>query len=324
MSEVFSFGDRWFLLLLVPALWFAFRPLRRRRSVDGGSERLLADLPATWRTRTARLPHACVSLAALLLVIALARPLEGMVQTRMTTEGIDMIVVIDTSSSMLDRGLEPTSTNLEVVKEVVAEFVRARENDRIGLVTFAVLPRSASPLTLDEDALLGQLADVECVQPNSSEDGTAIGAALAHAAFKLRESPSKSRVVVLLTDGEENHAEIPSSQAIAYCQELGIRVYTVGAGRAFDPQGDVWYRRRVDSTLLEAIAEETGGRFFVASEIEALRQVYDEIDALETIEIEDFRYTDFEDRYHTLVATAAGLLALGLALGRGAYLEVVS
>lgn len=322
--ETFSFGDPWFLVLLLPVLWFALRPLRGERVVDGGSERLLGDLPSTWRTRTAWLPRALLSLGAALVVIALARPLEGMVQTRMTTQGLDLIVVVDTSSSMQDRGLEPNATNLEVVKEVVAEFVRQRENDRIGLVTFAAWPTSVSPLTLDKDALLGRLADVECVVPNSSEDGTAIGGALAHAAWKLSESPSQSRVVVLLTDGEENKVEIPSSQAIAYCKEFGVRVYTVGAGRAFASSPNVWYQRRADSSLLEAIASETGGRFFLASDTESLAEVYDEIDELETIEIEDFRYTDFEDRYHGLVATAAGLLALGLLLGRGPYLEVAS
>ncbi len=324
MFELLSFADPWFLLLLAPLLLLAFWPRRRVRAVDGGSERLLGDLPATWRTRTAWVPKWLMVLAAALLIVALARPLEGRVETRMTKEGIDMVVVVDVSSSMLDHGLERTSTNLEVVKEVVADFMRVRENDRIGLVTFAVLPRSESPLTLDKNALLSELADVECVRPNSVEDGTAIGAALAHAANKLRESPSKSRVVVLLTDGEENNAEIPSSEAIAYCKQFGVKVYTVGAGRFFDPTSRAWFQRSVDSSLLEKIAGETGGRFFVATDTDSLKEVYSAIDELETVEIEDFRYTDFEDVHASLLVAAALLLALGLLAVRGPYLEVVS
>ena len=140
----------------------------------------------------------------------------------------------------------------------------------------------------------------------------------------IRSRKRSDENLVLLTDGEENDTTIPSSSAIAYCKQFDVKVYTVGAGQAFNPNSIRRFRRTVDTTLLQAMATDTGGRFFVATDTASLQEVYKEIDELETVEIEDFRFTDFRDVYHPLVLAAGGLLALGLLLQRGPYLEVSS
>lgn len=314
-------GDPLFLLLLAPLAALVLRRLRRPTpGVGGGSERLHGGLPATLRARTTWLPGLLGALGALLVVLALARPLQGRVEAQVTSEGIDIMLVIDASSSMLDQGLQPRVTNLEVVKAVVSRFVQARVDDRVGLVSFASWPRTECPLTLDREGLLTRLAAVQCVARNTEEDGTAIGVALGQAARKLKDSDAKSRVIVLLTDGEENRWTIDPAEATALCKDLGIKVYAVAAGRAW-VAGRGLFGRSADPTLLQSIASETGGRFFLATDAEALTEVYREIDALERTTRQDVRYTDWEDLYPWLLVPAALLLALELALRRTVHLE---
>ncbi|MCB9898948.1 MAG: VWA domain-containing protein [Planctomycetes bacterium] len=320
---VHVFGDPWVLLflLLVPLVaWL----LRRRRytSVDGGSDRLFAGLPVSLRARLRFVPGLLLGLAVSLLVIALARPQQGRVETRTTTEGIDIQLVVDTSSSMTQSTLEDGPSNLEVVKEVVASFVKSRPDDRLGLTSFAAYPRTESPLTLDHQALLERLREVQCVRAQGPEDGTSIGVALGHAAVKLRDSKAKSKVVVLLTDGEENGQEITPAEAAALCAELGVKVYTIAAGRPmsvdlFGRAFEVPY----DTTMLEQVAATTGGRCFRAKDKDALAQVYEQIDRLERTEIEDVGFTEYVDLYPKLLGPALVLLLLELLLSRGPWLE---
>ena len=321
-------GDPMFLLLLLPlALFMALTIYRHRQSsIDGASDRVLAGVPRTLRARTRWLPGTLLALAAVLLVVALARPLRGREESRVYTEGIDIMLVVDTSSSMTNDGIEQGVTNLDVVKDVVAEFVGERRSDRLGLLSFAAYPRTECPLTLDTDAVIDRLRDVEVVHAQTEEDGTAIGVALGYAAAKLRDSDAASKVVVLLTDGEENQWTVDPLEAAALCKDLGITVYTVGAGRVYqvDPLFGGKHERQLDTDLLQAMASNTGGRFFRAKDGSALRDVYAEIDELEKTERQDVRYTDYEDLYWWLVAPAVALLALELLLARGPYLEFAS
>jgi len=318
-------GDPWFLLLLVPLVVLLVLHLRRPRPVvDGGSDRLLAVLPATWRTRAAWLPGALALLAGLLLIGALARPLKGREESRVVTEGIDIVLVLDTSSSMLDSSLRKGFTNIESVKAVVAEFVKQRPDDRLGLVTFAAWPRTECPLTLDRDSLLERLKAVHCVQRNSEEDGTGIGVALGQAARKLKDSDAKSKVVVLLTDGENNQYSIDPREAAALCKDQGIQVHTVFAARNLVQGGRIFQQPTMADELLKAIAQTTGGRFFRADDAQALQQTYAEIDRLERTPRADVRYTDYEDLYPWLLLPAAVALALELLLRRGPLLEFAS
>jgi Ca-activated chloride channel family protein len=319
-------ADPWFLLLLAPlAALLLWRLRARRPALDGGSEQVLGALPATWRTRTTWLPGALGALAGALLIVALARPLQGREESRVLTEGIDIMLVVDTSSSMLDDGMQPGVTNLELVKQVVADFAKGRKDDRVGLTTFAVYPRTECPLTLDMGGLLARIGDIKCVRVNSEEDGTAIGVGLAQAARKLKDSDAKSKVVVLLTDGAENRHTIEPLEAAKLCQSLGIKVYTIGAGRP--TQRDMTSRLhelQVDFTLLEQVAQETGGKFWRAKDAETLASVYREIDQLERSRREDVRYTDYDEFYPWLLLPAALLLVAELLLRRGPYLEFAS
>ncbi|HZL99932.1 MAG TPA: VWA domain-containing protein [Planctomycetota bacterium] len=319
-------GDPHFLWLLLPlgalVLW---RRLRSGRPfVDGGSERVLGALPATLRVRTRWLPGAAGLLAAVLIVGALARPLQGREESAVTTEGIDIVLAVDTSSSMLEQGLERGLTTLDVVKAVVAEFVKGRQDDRLGLISFAAWPRTECPLTLDNDGLLLRLAAVQCVRRNSEEDGTAIGVALGQAARKLKDSDAKSKVIVLLTDGQNNMLTVDPMEATALCKDLGLKVYTIGAGRQFQQTLLGVREMPGDFRLLEEIAAQTGGRFFRARDTEALEAIYAEIDRLERTERQDVRYTDYDDLYPWLLAPAVALLALELLLRRGVHLEFAS
>jgi Ca-activated chloride channel homolog len=318
-------GDPWFLLLLVPlGALLAWRLRRPRAAVDGGSDRLLDGLPATWRTRTALLPGVLALLAAALLVGALARPLKGREESRVITQGIDIVLVIDASSSMLDSSLRKGITNIESVKSVVAEFVEARPDDRLGLVTFAAWPRTECPLTLDRESLLERLKNVKCVQPNSEEDGTGIGVALGQAARKLADSDAKSKVVVLLTDGENNQFVIDPVEAAALCKDQGIKVHTVFAARNIVQGARIFAQPTRADDLLSAISQMTGGRFFRADDAKALEKTYAEIDRLERTAREDVRYTDYEDLYPWLLVPAALALVLELLLRRGPLLEFAS
>ncbi|GJM22849.1 MAG: hypothetical protein DHS20C15_27640 [Planctomycetota bacterium] len=314
------------LWLLLPLFALAFwRARRRRASVGGGSAWLLADLPRSWRTRFAWLPGGLALLTGVLLVLAAARPQQGRQEVILLTEGVDIQLVIDISSSMLDTGMDDSGqrTNLDIVREVVADFAASRENDRLGLVSFAGFPRTECPLTLDQGAILDTLVGLRSVRKNSAEDGTAIGSALGYAARKLMTSEAKSRVVVLLTDGQENRWDVLPEDAAALCADEDIRVYTIAAGRVMrrNRSGGI-DEVELDTSLLQTIASVTGGRYFRARDRNVLEQVYEVIDELETSEREDIRYTEFIDLYQWLLIPALALLALELLLARGPLLEL--
>ena len=326
-GDALMLGDPWFLALLGPLLALAvWRATRARRAADGAPGQVLGRLPATLRSRTTWLPGLLGLLAAALLIVALARPLKGREESRVTTQGIDIVLVVDASSSMTQDGIEEGVTNLDVVKAVVARFVEGREHDRIGLLSFAGYPRTECPVTLDKDAVLEHLVGIEARKANSEEDGTAIGVAVGYAAAKLKDSDAASKVVVLLTDGENNQWAIDPREAASLCKDLGIKLYTVGAGRIM--QQDPLFRTKreipLNTTLLEEMAATTGGRFFRAKDTSALVEVYKEIDQLERTERTDLRYTDYEDRYGLLLGPALLLLLAEFLLRRGPYLEFAS
>lgn len=323
LPEGLVLGDPAFLWLLLPlAALAAFRLSRPRPTLDGGSRRLASGLPDTWRTRSAWLPGALACVAGVLLVLALARPLKGREEARVLTSGLDIMLALDASSSMSQAGLQPGVAKVEVVKAAAAEFVKARPDDRLGLVTFAAFPRTECPLTLDHEALLARLAAVRTVTPNSDEDGTAIGVALGQAARKLRESDAKSRVVVLLTDGRNTLADIDPLAAAELCRGDGVRVHTIFVSQRVSVLGRLQPQVSPEAVeLLASIARTTGGRFFRADDAHALREVYAEIDQLEKTPRQDVRYTDYEDLYPWLLVPAGALLLLELLLRRGPLLE---
>ncbi|MHC4937973.1 MAG: vWA domain-containing protein [Planctomycetota bacterium] len=301
----------WFLALalLVP---FAFRR-PRGRAVLFAPYKLTEGLPKGWRVRLGRLPRWMAIAGVLLAILALARPVERVPLPR-SSEGIDIVFCLDVSSSMTERDLDRKRTRLDVAKDAALEFIRRRPHDRIGLMTFARFPDLRCPPTLDHEALGGMLRDVELVPGDGPEDATGIGTAVARATVLLRGRDAKSRVVIVLTDGDENVATARSPKEIApvhagqLARELGIKAYTltVGSGRR-SAKGE-W--TELDTRQLRRLAQQTGGRFFEARSADDVAGVYAEIDSLEKVEFDEPRYRTVE-RFLPFLAAALALLLAG-------------
>jgi len=250
-------------------------------------------------------------------IVAMARPQTQDVSTRTkTTKGIDIVMAIDVSSSMLARDLKPN--RLSALKEVAAEFIRKRPNDRIGLVAYAGESYTKTPITSDKAIVLAALREITYGQLS---DGTAIGMGLATSVNRLKESKAISKVIILLTDGVNNAGFIEPQTAADLALEYSIKTYTIGLGTngnalspiGYNPDGSFRYGMRqveIDEELLKTIAESTGGRYFRATDNEELEAIYDEINKLEKTEIEEFKYYRFEEEFRPWVLLAGGLLLL--------------
>jgi Ca-activated chloride channel family protein len=309
------------LLLIVPAgAWFAHR--RRRRLVYPG----LADgLPVRRRTLWSLWPDVLRAFALGLVAVALAGPLRSIERVVQRAEGVTIQLAFDISSSMLAEDFRPDN-RIAVARREVARFVENREADRIGLVAFAGEALTVVPGTLDHDVVLRA---VENLNVGQLTDGTAIGTALATAVNRLRETAEGSRVVVLLTDGDNNRGLIDPVDAAAAAAALGIRVYTIGIGRdgvVPVPIGRTRFGYQyanmevtVNDELLTEVAERTGGVYFRATDPEALQRIYERIDELETSALREERFTETAAVRRELVflALLALLLELVGAAGRG-------
>ncbi len=320
------FADPWLfalLLLVIPALWWGMKARRGVRLVHpvlpGLVRRGLS--PGRW-VRYRHLPLILRLLAVALVVTALARPQQGVATTPLRTHGVDIMIALDISGSMSYSDFKPD--RITVAKQVVAEFVQARRDDLLGLVVFAADAYTQVPLTLEHDVLLGLLQQVRI---GLVADGTAIGSALATAVGRLKDAEAESRVVVLLTDGNNNAGEVDPLTAAKLAKELGIKVYTIGVGSTepfvqmrempFVGKVPVTMRSDMDEALLTDVANITGGRFFRAENAAALRDIYARIDALEKSELEAQTTLDYRDRYRPLLVLALALLALEWLLGAG-------
>ncbi len=319
----FRFQDpAWLWLSLAAPLVLAAAWLRER---DGGAvafpgaARLLRVRPA-FRVRLRHLPLALAAAGILAGSVALARPQHGTQRENLTTQGVDIVVALDVSGSMAAQDFQPRN-RIEVAKEVVAEFVKRRTHDRVGLVVFASRSLTKSPPTTDTAVLLRQLDDVHL---DMLPDGTAIGSGLATALTRLRHSKAKSKVIVLVTDGANNAGEIDPATAADMAKAMEVRVYTILVGRGGrvpipvkvqDPftgqigQQTVMTEVDVDPGLLQRIADRTGGEFFRATDSESLRTIFDRIDHLEKSEIKVAAYRRYRELFPGVAATAAGLLA---------------
>jgi Ca-activated chloride channel family protein len=305
--------------LVLLAAWLRERDTHAPAVVFPGASRLARLRPG----RRVRLRHVPIALASLGLAagaVALARPQHGTLREDVTTRGVDIVVVLDVSGTMAAEDFQPRN-RIEVAKEVVGEFVRRRASDRIGLVVFAGRSLTKSPPTTDTAVLLRQLDDVRL---EMLPDGTAIGSGLATALTRLRRSQAKSRVIVLVTDGDNNAGEIDPATAADMAKAMEVRVYTILVGRggrvplpvrARDPftgavvTETVMADVKVNPDLLQRIAERTGGEFFRAEDSAALREVFDRVDRLEKSEIKTAAYRRYRELFPPVVALAAALLA---------------
>ncbi len=305
-------------LALIPVVLIALLYGRARKARGAAHFSVLLDdaLPVSWAQRLAWLPVFMQFASLCLVVIAMARPLRGNVETNTIAEGVDLALLIDRSSSMQHTDLEPNRTRLEVVKDVVADFSTRRMTDREGasdyvaLFSFARYPEELCPFTLDVDAVRGFLGGVELAK-DRAEDGTGIGIALAKAVAVLRTSEAKSKVVVLLTDGENNMDLISPAGAAQLAAEEGVRVYTVFAcSYVTDAFGRT---RRIDldydAVDLQEISKVTGGRFFKATDRRELEKAYAEIEEMERTPREEQRFVEHFDLYRSFLLAALALYA---------------
>jgi len=311
------------LLVLLPLLLWLQRRLRREATVHVPTLSLVRDIPYAGVRRWRWLLPALRALALVLLVLALARPQKGKAESAYHGQGIDIMLAVDISGSMLseDFTLEGhRASRLDVVKSVVKEFVAGRAGDRIGLVLFSARPYTQCPLTLDHGWLLQNLARARI---GMIEDGTAIGSALATAAGRLEQSDGKSKVIILLTDGQNNAGRVTPATATDAIKALGIKVYTIGAGTrglAPYPTRDLFGNKiyqpikvDIDEDTLKSIAQKTGGTYFRATDTASLEQIYGEINRMEKTTFTAPRYLDYQELYPWLAIPA--LILLGIEVG---------
>lgn len=320
---IFENPEFFWLLLLIPLAiaWFIWkrhsqRPEVRMSSLQGfqGSTSL--------KVRLRPILLVLRLLVLCLVILALARPRSVDVSTSVSTSsGIDIVIAIDVSASMLARDFTPN--RLEATKEVAAEFIQGRVSDRFGLVVYAGESFTQTPITSDKSIVLNAMNAIEYT--SILEGGTAIGMGLATSVNRLKDSKAESKVIILLTDGVNNAGFIDPKIASELAEQYDIKTYTIGVGSngmalspvAILPNGEFQYRNvpvEIDEALLEDIAAATGGRYFRAVDNTKLEEIYDEIDQLETTEIEETRYYNYQEHYRPFIILAGILLLLEMLL----------
>lgn len=306
----------WLLTLLVPMIgYYVWRTLQGGAAIRISSVAGVVRAPRTVRYYLRHLPFVLRAAAFALIVVALARPQDVEQNVRTNTEGIDIMLAIDVSGSMLARDFKPD--RITAAKEVAGSFIADRYGDRIGLVAFAGEAFTQSPLTTDQSTLQTLLARI---RSGLIEDGTAIGNGLATAVNRLRESEAKSKVIILLTDGVNNRGEIAPLTASEIAKAQGIRVYTIGVGTegmapypAIDMFGNITFinqKVEIDEKTLTAISDMTGGKYFRATDKAKLKAIYDEINQLEKSKVEVTEHVSYHELYLVWVLAALGLLLM--------------
>ena len=297
----------WLLTLLVPMIgYYVWRTLQGGASIQISSVAGVVRAPRTVRYYLRHLPFALRAAAFALLVVALARPQDVEQNVRTNTEGIDIMLAIDVSGSMLARDFKPD--RITAAKEVAGSFIADRYGDRIGLVAFAGEAFTQSPLTTDQSTLQTLLARI---RSGLIEDGTAIGNGLATAINRLRESDAKSKVIILLTDGVNNQGQIAPMTAAEIAKEHVDGTEGMAPYPAIDMFGNLTFvnqKVEIDEKVLKAISDMTGGRYFRATDKEKLKAVYDEINQLEKSKIEVMEHISYHELFLTWALAALGLL----------------
>ena len=317
-----SLESPWFLLLwlIIPALTILYiqRRAGRESSVLFSTNAAFAGLPVGWRVRARHLSFIMFMTAIFFLTIAAARPQTGRTHQIIHTEGIDIMLVLDISGSMEAEDFKPHN-RLTVSKQVIQKFVDGRKGDRIGLVLFAGKAFTQCPLTVDYEVLKAFLERAEIGQ---IEDGTAIGIALATATNRLRESKAKSKVIILLTDGVNNKGKIDPVTAAKIAKEMGIKIYSVGAGTdgyATVPRSHPIFgiqrmriKVEIDEQTLRQIAQITGGLYFRATDTRSLIEIYEKIDEMEKTEVELEHFTEYTEHFTPFAVLGLLILAFGM------------
>ncbi|SFZ90438.1 Ca-activated chloride channel family protein [Flaviramulus basaltis] len=312
----------WLLLALpLAVLWYVIKNKKQTAELKISSLKGFK-ITNSWLPKLRPVLFVLRLVALALLITALARPQSVDVSTKTkTTRGIDIVMAIDVSASMLAKDLSPN--RLEALKEVASDFIKGRPNDRIGLVEYAGESYTKTPITSDKAIVLRSLKSIR--YNTVIEGGTAIGMGLATSVNRLKDSKAKSKIIILLTDGVNNSGFIDPKIASELAVEYGIKVYTIGLGTngmalspiRVLPNGDFQYGRiqvEIDETLLKEIADVTGGKYFRATNNKKLEEIYSEINKLEKTEIEEFKFYNYEEKYRSLVLLASLLLLIELLL----------
>ena len=314
----------WWFLLPIPVIVFLFLAAKKKRGLSFSSIKLLRSADHG-KTIKHKIGKAFVLCGLILALAALARPQsEG--KDRIRRQGIDIAMLLDVSGSM--QSVDFTPNRLEAARKTMDDFITGRAGDRMALIIFAGSAFTRIPLTLDHQALRESLANVTTESVN--QDGTAIGMAISVGLNRLKKSDAASRVMILVTDGDNNAGEIDPLTASKLAQELGIRIYTIGIGSdemilPVQVFGQTQYRRYeggFNEALLMQIAETTGGRYFHASEPKALAQVFSTIDQLEKTAFDEERFRDFNELAFPLIAAALALLTTGIILDRYYFVQI--
>lgn len=321
------FESPWWLLglLLLPLIAWLRRRWAREATFVYSSVGLVKGITSLSRSRAGTVLRGMRWISMALVFVALARPQSGEGKAPVRASGVDIAVAVDLSGSMLAEDFELNGervNRIAIAKDVLRSFVEQRPSDRFGLVVFAGRAYIAAPPTLDHDFLLRNLTRLDTL----NEQGTAIGSALSTAVNRLRDLPSKSRIVVLMTDGQNNSGNIPPLTAADAAKALGVKVYTIGVGTrgtaptpvGYDPFGRKVYRQvpvDIDEETLTQIADRTGGKYYRADTTKTLRSIYAEIDRLEKTEMETQKYASWEELMGYAAVPALVLLILEMMLG---------
>ncbi len=320
MNHTFLHPQYFFLLLLLLPMigWYVWKQHSAHATLQISSLRFFSLGRKSRKTYIRHAPFVLRILALIMIITALARPQSTNQLQNVSTEGIDIMVSLDISSSMQAMDFKPN--RLEAAKEVAIEFIKGRPNDRMGLVIFAAESFTQCPLTLDHNVLTNLFRDVRI---GMLEDGTAIGMGLATAVNRIKDSDAKSKVIILLSDGENNRGQIAPLTAAEIARTFGIRVYTIGVGTigtAPVPINTVFGQQvqdvevRIDEAMLTEVAEITGGRYFRATDKAALEAVYEEIDQMEKNKIQVQEYTRHSEEFLPYVLLALLFLLMEMAL----------
>jgi len=324
----FAFAHPWvlFLLLVIPLLAWLKGKFGGTAGVTFSNTSMLAKIGNRRRSRAGAFLATLTYLALALFIVALARPQFGRVTTRVQATGVDIMLVLDVSRSMLAEDFtigNRRANRIDAVKLVTEQFIRERPNDRIGLVAFAGRPYLVSPLTLDHDWLIRNL---ERLRIGLVEDGTAIGSAIASAANRLKDKEAKTKLIVLLTDGDNNAGKVQPLTAAEAAKALGIRIYTIGAGTEGEAPfpltnqfGRTVYRNvlvKFDEKTLQEIATMTRGQYFRATDTNSLRTIFGEIDKLEKSKVEVEKTAQYRDLFMWFLIPGLACLALEILLSQ--------
>jgi len=319
---VFKNPEFLWLLLLIPVIIFFMYYFRFKKVSNLKISSFDNFKTKSFKSKLYPLLNTLRIISIALVIIALSRPQEISNSSRTkTSSGIDIVIAVDISSSMLAQDLKPN--RLEALKSVASEFINDRINDRIGLVIYAGESYTKTPVTSDKEVVINSLTEISF--DGIIDDGTAIGMGLATSVNRLKDSKAKSKVIILLTDGVNNSGFIDPSTAADLASTYGIKTYTIGLGTngnarapvALNPNGSFRFgitKVEIDEDLLNEVADKTGGKYFRATDNRKLEEIYEEINKLEKTEVEEIKYSDIDEKYRPFVLLAFALISLELFL----------